>query len=74
MDLQQLLVTVEEGARRLGCGRTALYERVRKGEIESIKLGRSRRIPVDALEAYVERLRQEQADEQYSPVGSGAHA
>jgi len=62
MDSQQLLVTMEEGAQMLGCGRTAIYELVRRGEIESIKLGRSRRIPMNALEAFVQRLRQEQAD------------
>ena len=63
MDSQQLLVTMEEGAQMLGCGRTAIYELVRRGEIESIKLGRSRRIPMNALEAFVQRLRQEQADD-----------
>lgn len=52
-----LLLTPEEAARRLGIGRTHLYALLRAEELESITLGRSRRIPADALEAFVQRLR-----------------
>ena len=55
-----LLLTPEEAARRLSIARSSLYELVLTGEIESIKIGRSRRIPADALDAYVQRLRTEQ--------------
>jgi len=52
-----LLLTVREVAERLGCGRTFVYELISSGEIETVKLGRLRRVPVAALDALVERLR-----------------
>jgi excisionase family DNA binding protein len=58
MDIQVLL-TPEETAERLRISRTVLYELIRRNEIESIKLGRSRRIPVSAVEDFVTRLRKE---------------
>ena len=52
-----LLLTVREVAERLGCGRTFVYELISSGELETVKLGRLRRVPVAALDALVERLR-----------------
>jgi len=52
------LITVSEAARRLGIGRTACYALVLKGELQSVKIGRSRRVVVSSLEAYIERLLQ----------------
>lgn len=52
-----LLLRPEEGARALGVSRARLYELLASGEIESVRIGRSRRIPRQALEAFVERLR-----------------
>jgi excisionase family DNA binding protein len=54
---ERLLLTVSEAARRLGIGRSLLYQLLTTGEIESIHVGRLRRIPADALVAYVERQR-----------------
>lgn len=51
------LLTVEEGARRLGIGRTLMYALIRSGQIESVTVGRLRRIPAEALPEYVARLR-----------------
>lgn len=56
----QLLLTVEEAAGRLSIGRSRLYQLLNDGMLESLQLGRSRRIPAYALEAFVERLRAEQ--------------
>jgi excisionase family DNA binding protein len=53
----RLVLTVEEAAERLGIGRTLMYALVKAGAVESICIGRLRRIPADALEAYVEGLR-----------------
>jgi excisionase family DNA binding protein len=53
----QLLLKVEQAAERLGLGRTIVWGLVATGELESLKIGRSRRVPVEALNAYVERLR-----------------
>jgi excisionase family DNA binding protein len=52
-----VLLTVREVADRLGCGRTFVYELISSGALETVKLGRLRRVPVAALDALVERLR-----------------
>jgi excisionase family DNA binding protein len=53
----RLLLTVEEAAKRLGVGRTLMYTLVKDGEVESVQIGRLRRIPADALFRYLEQLR-----------------
>lgn len=53
----RVVLTVEEAAERLGVGRTLVYALVKSGEIESICIGRLRRIPCDALDDFVSRLR-----------------
>jgi len=53
----RLLLTVEEAAERLGIGRTLMYALVKDGEVESVHIGRLRRIPADALPRYLEQLR-----------------
>lgn len=55
-----LLVNPEEAARVLGIGRTRTYALIASGELQSVKLGRARRIPRTALEDYVARLVAEQ--------------
>jgi excisionase family DNA binding protein len=54
--MQKLLLTVEEAARQLSIGRPKMWQLVMRGEVLSVKIGASRRIPTTALEAYVERL------------------
>jgi excisionase family DNA binding protein len=54
---EHLVLTVEEAAERLGVGRTMMYSLVKSGAIESICIGRLRRIPQDALETFVRMLR-----------------
>jgi excisionase family DNA binding protein len=54
---ERLLLTVSEAARRLGIGRSLLYELLADGQIESIHVGRLRRIPAEALVDYVDRQR-----------------
>jgi len=51
----KLLLTVEEAAQALSIGRTLLYELLMRREIFSVKVGRVRRVPVDALRSYVAR-------------------
>lgn len=53
-----LLLTVEQAAERLGIGRTKLYELVSKGEVESVPVGRLRRIPAECLDEFIARLRE----------------
>ena len=53
----RLLLTVEQAAQSLGIGRTLMYALVRDGNVESVQIGRLRRIPADALARYVDQLR-----------------
>jgi excisionase family DNA binding protein len=59
--MDKLLLTHEETAEVLGICRSKVYELLRAGAIESVRIGASRRIPVAAVTEYVERLRQEAA-------------
>jgi excisionase family DNA binding protein len=53
----QLLLTVVEAAHQLGLGRSKLYELLAAGDIESVHIGKARRVPREALERYVGELR-----------------
>ncbi|MER7956848.1 excisionase family DNA-binding protein [Streptomyces sp. NPDC096030] len=57
IDPTLILLTVEEAARRLRIGRTTCFALIASGEIESVTVGRLRRVPVDALPVYVAQLR-----------------
>lgn len=57
-DQTLVLLTVEEAARRLRIGRTLCYSLVSSGQIESVTVGRLRRIPPEAVIEYVMQLRQ----------------
>lgn len=52
MSETEIFLSVDESARRLGLGRTFFYSLLRRGEIVSVKVGRCRRVPVAALEAF----------------------
>lgn len=52
-----IVLTVEQAAKRLGIGRTLMYSLVSNGDIESVTIGRLRRVPADALATYINRLR-----------------
>lgn len=52
----KLLYTTEEAGSLLGIGRTRMFRMMEAGEIGSVKIGKSRRIPAAALDAYVARL------------------
>ncbi|RLV68183.1 excisionase family DNA binding domain-containing protein [Streptomyces sp. CBMAI 2042] len=54
-DATLVALTVEEAARRLGIGRTKLYEYVSAGEIASVKIGTLRRIPAEAVNDFLTR-------------------
>lgn len=56
------LLTVEAAAERLSIGRTTMYALIRSGEVDSVTVGRLRRVPVSALESYVRRLQTPQAE------------
>jgi excisionase family DNA binding protein len=52
-----LVFTVEEAADRLGVGRTLMYSLVSSGAVESVRIGRLRRVPADALGTFLDELR-----------------
>jgi excisionase family DNA binding protein len=56
-DSVRLVLTIDEAAERLGIGQTLMSALVRSGEVESVRIGRLRRIPTECLEEYVQRLR-----------------
>ncbi len=51
------LLRPEEAARLLGISRSKLYELLAAGEIVSVSIGTSRRIPRDALARWIDELR-----------------
>jgi len=59
---QRLLLTVSEAAQQLGIGRSLLYELLADGQVESIHVGRLRRIPIDALADFIDRQRPNRPD------------
>ena len=56
MESEPILVSVADAARMLSIGRTAAWELVRKQKIKSVKIGRTRRVPIVAIQDYVNRL------------------
>lgn len=56
----RVLLTVDEAAERLHIGKTKTYALVKTGKIESVLIGRLRRIHIDAINTYAARLVVEQ--------------
>ncbi len=53
-DVKPLLLTVEEAALKLRCGRSTIYNLMDAGALPSLKIGNLRRIRPEALENFVE--------------------
>ena len=51
----KVLLTIDEAAQALSIGRTLLYDLLMRKQIASIKVGRVRRVPMAAIDAYVQR-------------------
>ena len=58
----KVLLTAEEAAARLGIGRTKVFGLMASGRLKSVSIGRSRRVPATALEAFVAQLLQNDRD------------
>lgn len=52
----ELLVSAEEAASRLSLGRTTVYALIASGRLRSVRIGRLRRVPIVALNEFVERI------------------
>lgn len=53
----RLMLTPEEAADVLAIGRTKVYQLIQNSELESVKIGRSRRVPADSLVEFVSHLK-----------------
>jgi excisionase family DNA binding protein len=51
------LVTVKDAGRILAISRSSVYELIATHELETVHIGRSVRIPLDAIASYIETLR-----------------
>jgi len=59
---EKVVYTIPEVMQRLQISRWMVYELIHKRELESIVIGRrTRRVPVEALDAYVARRLEEEA-------------
>jgi excisionase family DNA binding protein len=61
MNSKQLL-TVLEVAECLSLSRAFTYQLINSGQLESIRIGRARRVPAEAVAEFVARLRQQQGE------------
>jgi excisionase family DNA binding protein len=52
----QILMTVEEAAKALSVGRTQMFKLIADGSVSSVRIGRSRRVSVDAIREYARKL------------------
>ena len=53
---RRLLVLPEEAAVMLAVSRSTVYVLMASGDLPSVKIGKSRRLRIEDVEAYVERL------------------
>lgn len=51
--MEKLLLRPVEAAEAIGIGRSKVYELLASGELPSIRIGGSVRVPVDALRAWI---------------------
>ncbi|MEU3982517.1 helix-turn-helix domain-containing protein [Streptomyces sp. NPDC026672] len=58
--MPRILYPTDEVAQQLGVGMTTAKALIKSGALRSVKIGRSRRVPADALHEYVQRLDIEQ--------------
>jgi excisionase family DNA binding protein len=49
----RLLLRPEEGAEAIGVSRARFYELMATGQIKSIKIGRSRRVPIAEIHSFI---------------------
>jgi excisionase family DNA binding protein len=56
---EQLLYRPEEAAKALRIGRSTVYEEIRLGRLQTVRIGRRRLVPPEYIEQYVELLKRE---------------
>ena len=58
--MSRILYPTEEAAEQIGMGLTFTRALIKSGELRSVKVGRARRVPAEALHEYARRLDAEQ--------------
>jgi excisionase family DNA binding protein len=53
------MLTMREACKELRISRWSLYRLINEGRVESVKIGRRRLIPADALADFVRKIREE---------------
>jgi excisionase family DNA binding protein len=60
-NVDKLLLKPSEVSDLLGIGRTRIYAMLGSGELPSVRIGGSIRVPADALKAWLKRIGSDQA-------------
>jgi excisionase family DNA binding protein len=58
---EPIAVRVPDAARLIGLSRSRLYELMKRGEVEYVKVGGATLIPYEGLRAFIERQRRPEA-------------
>lgn len=53
---KRVLLTVENAAQQLSIGRTTMYALIKAGHVATVRIGRRRLVPADALTTYTQQL------------------
>jgi excisionase family DNA binding protein len=56
VEVNKILLKPEEAAEVLSIGRTKVYALIAGGQLASVRIGNSRRIPLDAVNDFITRL------------------
>lgn len=67
--MDAILLSVEEAAQVLGLGRSKTYALLLEGQLRSIKIGRSRRVPIESINEFI-RERIDEAGSHHRPLDS----
>ncbi|TQM71283.1 excisionase family DNA binding protein [Actinomadura hallensis] len=59
--MSDLVLTVDEAAERLRVSRWTLYNLIRSNQLRTVKIGRRRLVPANALAEYLDQLTEEAA-------------
>ena len=65
LGMARILLTAEAAAEQLSLSRTTVYALIGTGELRSVKIGRGRRVPTDALTEYANSLAEATATHQF---------
>jgi excisionase family DNA binding protein len=55
--IQARLMSIKQATATLGIGRTLAYELIGLGKLKTVRIGRRRFVPLDAIESFIATLR-----------------